>query len=304
LVGKLGNNGRTNLIVPRVKQGKEALFVSLDAFSVPDQIVGTISNSEFVASLQMDRAVFNKVNLATNFSGKYTVLIPHSGDATISPGGDGYGSVNVLATNGALSFSAVLGDGQPVTQAVQISKDGDWPLYAQFYPVRYVVINATNSSLHYTNVGYNGSLLGWISLSNHTPTGVVSWIKTGWTNKLYPDGFTNRIALLGSEYRPPAPGTPMVAISNGTFVLSGGNLEAALTNTVYLRTNNMLVVSNNSARLTVTLAPASGLIAGSFSNAATQALTPFKGAVLQQQNLGGGWFSGTNQTGSFRLQGN
>ena len=296
--GRFSDRGRTQAVVPRQKQGKEPLLVDLDAFSMDDEIIGTVNSSGFSASVLLEGAASIS---SSNPVGKYTAIALHAGDAGTAPGGEGYAAIGV-APNGKIAAVGAMGDGTTFSQGVPVSTQGHWPLYAQFYPTKYVVTNATNSSLCYTNIGYNGSALGWISFSNNAPSGVVNWIKTGWTNNFYPNGFTNECPLLGSAYLPPPPGTRMVAITNGLSLLADGNLDADLINSISVQPNNVVTVSNNAQRLTVRLSPASGLFAGSFFNAAIQKTASLRGAVLQQQAVAGGWQLGTNQSGSVQLQ--
>jgi hypothetical protein len=85
-------------------------------------------------------------------------------------------------------------------------------------------------------------------------------------------------------------------------VLEQGNLTAPLTNVVSLSTANKFTVAlPNVDKLALTLAPASGLIAGSFVHPDTLKKSSLKGVILQKQQIGGGFFLGTNQSGTISL---
>jgi len=98
--------------------------------------------------------------------------------------------------------------------------------------------------------------------------------------------------------------------SNGVVILEQGNLSAVLTNRVWLSVLNAFKTSvTNTASvtnsLTLTITPASGLLSGAFLSTNTvNTNAQIKGVVLQNQNIGRGYFLGTNQRGSLLLQGN
>jgi hypothetical protein len=173
---------------------------------------------------------------------------------------------------------------------VPVSKNGEWPWYASLY-------------------GGKGSVLSWVTLSTNAPpsgslTGELSWIKlTMPTPKLYTNGFTNQVPLIGSIYQPP--GTNRILMfTNAEVDFYGGNLSDPFTNLVALRANN--TVSNRTAiqPLTLTFTLPSGAFNGSATvlDGVRKRTLPFKGAVLQRQNYGAGFFLGTNQSGRVLLR--
>jgi len=258
------------------------------------KIAGTVGDGSWSSTVVMNHAVYSTTNLATNFMGNYTMLIP-GGDGVASPAGYGYGLVSVK-TNGAITLSGALPDNSKLSQGVPISKDGHWPLYIPLYATKYVATNLTNNSLVYTNPTFKGSLMGWVFMTNNAPTGTLNWIKTGWTN-FYPNGFTNQTDLIGSRYIIPADKKQVLSQTNGTITVSGGSLSSDLTKTVKLATKNMFVVSlPNTNQLKASITLATGTFQGSFliSNKAKV----FIGAVLQEQNFAGGFFVETNGTGT------
>ena len=304
--GRFAPDGKTNIIVPRLlKKGKPDLTVNLSV-EFGNQIVrGSVGASNWVSTILADRAVFNTTNLATNFSGKYTMLFPGSTNPTALPPGYGYGLITVF-TNGKVTFAGGMADGIIPKQAVAVSARGDWPLYAPLYPG---ISRVTNNAIITTNKDFKGSLIGWVKFTN-SPTremaGTLSWIKSGWTNAVYHDGFTNQFDLMGSLYVPPAKGTRALAITNGSVVLSDGNLVTPLTRNVFIQTNNAMTITPTTNTVRLALGAATGLLQGSFlhPNLTNTKPTLIKGAVLQQQNFGAGYFVGTNEGGLMMLQGN
>ena len=142
-----------------------------------DVIVGTVSNSTWVAAFYADRAVFDgRVNVCTN-AGRYTLILPGDPSSTNSPGGDSYGTVN-LSTSGRLTFSGFLADGHRVSQSATVSKDGRWPLFIPLYS------------------GY-GALYSWLLFNDSTNgaiSGTVAWEKPAlsWNGSILPGSRSRR----------------------------------------------------------------------------------------------------------------
>jgi hypothetical protein len=255
-----------------------------------DTISGTVSNNDgsWVAVLKGNRAVFKGSNPATAYAGHYTLVIPGSTNAAAAPGGDGYGVVNVV-NGGMISLAGNLGDGTVLSQSVPVSKNGEWPFYCPASTA-----TETNASV----------IMGWLSFSNGL-SGTVSWVKPPEVgDAYYPQGFSNETAILGSPYSKPGSGVGVIALNNGngSLLLSGGNLPEVLSNSVTLSTLNKFSAGTKyGLSLKVTLA--TGKLTGAFTNAASGNVgTPLTGVVLQAQNIGRGFFKGTNQTGSAQLR--
>jgi len=126
------------------------------------------------------------------------------------------------------------------------------------------------------------------------------WTKpAGVAGALYPTGFVSEVTTIGSRYQAPASGTRVLNFSNSVVRLEGGNLAAPLTHYVSLNElNKVTLLSAGTNKLAITLSTSSGLIGGSFINPQTLKKSVIKGAVLQRQNFGRGYFLGTNQSGS------
>jgi hypothetical protein len=141
--------------------GADASLVSM-GLDFPDHLAGTVSNGLWVADLRANRAVFNAVhNPASQFKGKYTLIIPGNPDASLSPGGDGYGAVTVDA-GGKVTWSGALADGNVLNESVALSGNGEWAFYAPLY-------------------GGKGSAWSWLTIDTNQPagpvTGLFSWLK-------------------------------------------------------------------------------------------------------------------------------
>ena len=136
----------------------------------------------------------------------------------------------------------------------------------------------------------------------------MSWVKTAGaaTNYFYPAGFTSVVELIGSPYHAPSNGVRMLNIVNGTVTYSDGNLSVPIAWSLTWASNNVITAGGaGTNKPTFTLTAKNGLIKGFFPHPQLgNAKTNFSGAVLQNLNYGAGFFPGTNQSGSFLLQGN
>jgi hypothetical protein len=252
-----------------------------------DNISGTIGNDQWSADLLAYRALFNAAtNPATQFAGKYTLIIPGSGVPNGSaPDGDSYAAVSV-GPAGFVTASGFLSDSNALTQSIPISQNGDWPLYQSRY-------------------GGKGSVWGWLTLDPNNPSyaisGNVSWIKQAVSGAAYyPAGFTNLSSVSGSVYSAPTT-NQVIALTNGIVVFDGGNLASAFTNDVVLTETNR-VINDSANALSFIINLTNGTFSGKVQVPGTHKTNSFKGALLQGQALGSGFFLGTNQSGRVSLQ--
>jgi hypothetical protein len=182
-----------------------------------------------------------------------------------------------------LRFKGVLADGTIANQATMISRSGRWPLFASLYRGK-------------------GVLLGWLSFTNEPDSDLrgtnVSWTKMpGAVGRLYTNGFALTGAVVGSEYAP----SPFNANwTSSSLEIASGNLTVGLTNPATIGSDNKLAITSID-KTTMAVRSLSGLLKGRFINPATGKNTALKGALLQKQELGAGFFPGTSESGSFLL---
>jgi hypothetical protein len=233
-------------------------------------ITGQLSDGTWTADLNAYRAS------ASAPAGKYTLLLPGRDDSAGGPGGDGFGTVSVDAL-GNISFSGTLGDGTKAAQKALVNANGQWPFY----------ISLSKG---------NGSILGWLTFSNQIISGPMEWFVLAQPKaKLYRAGFTNDIEAAGSSYQFTA-GVPVLNFTDGQVWLANGNL-AGFTNQISLGADSKVTNLSTSNALTLTVTTTTGLFKGSVVNPITGKAVAINGVVLQQQNFGGGFFLGTNQSG-------
>jgi hypothetical protein len=249
-------------------------------------VQGTVSDGIWTAALLGDLAVFNATSNPAPQAGSYTMIVEGAPDSTLSPSGDGIATVTVDSA-GLVSLTGTLADNRTISQKVRISKDGNWPLYVSLYSGK-------------------GSILSWITFSNLVSSsfsGNLNWIKTAAAGgAYYPGGFSNELSVVGSQYHAPAAGTRILDLTTGIVVLSGGNLDEPLTNSVTLSPDNIITVNPPATnQLKLTVDTLSGRFTGSFLHPQTQTVRSIKAIVLQQQNMVRGFLLGTNQCGRVEL---
>jgi hypothetical protein len=248
-------------------------------------VQGTVTDGSFVAILNGDQAVFNSAHKATNYQGRYTLVIPGVSDSTIGPFGTSYGTVTVDAS-GNIAFVGSLADGTSVSQSSGVSKDGNWPFYVPLYNGAGSVWG-TNYFTNQTIV--SAPTLSWINATNSAKTAV------------YRSGFTNQeAALIGSFYT--STNKPLLSLTNFHVTLESVNPPISITNQISWASNNTIAVprlAENTNGLTLTNAAATGTISGSFLNPtnARQRIN-FNGVLMQDRTNAAGYFLGPNQSGA------
>ena len=246
-------------------------------------MTGTISSTNWTAELVADPSVYSRTNPATQ-AGKYTLLIPAGTNASAQPSGHGFGAMTVSAL-GNVTLTGILGDGTTFTSASVVSTNaessqGQWPVYISLY-------------------GGKGSILGWLSFTNNGDiNGQVAWLKLPEaTAKFYAAGFTNSADVIGSPYHY-TNGLPVLGFTEGQLLLTGGNLTQDITNQIALDSNNETTAP---ATNKLSFKASSGLFKSSVINPETGRLITVNGIVLQNQNVGAGFFIGTTEIGSVLL---
>ena len=279
LAGSFDVSGRFSTNVGPASAPGGVLRVNLEVDRAAQEIVGTVSNTQWNATLTAEMA-------ATSLPpAEYTLLFAPSANAPANtPPGDGY----ALVTNhaGTVTFSGQLADGTAITPSAAESLNGDVPVYASLY-------------------GNTGLLLGWINLINleaAPPGHTLAWIKkASRATLLYTNGFANLLMEHGALWTNPPAKTPAMVLPKGLLVISNANLD--LTFNVSVSNNNALVklgaLPTNS--LTGSIAPGTGLLTLAFGNGNGKATTPGYVALLQNETNGGGFFLGTTNAGSISL---
>jgi hypothetical protein len=220
-----------------------------------------------------------KVNNANNPfpAARSTMVIEPAADAPVnSPGGWGYGLVNVTAS-GTITLQGNLADSSPIKQTVAVGPNGEWPLYVELYKNR-------------------GLLLGWMQLDDGVPSGRITWFKPARAPvalTTYRAGFTNIVHVRGSSYVPADPAFNPIGtldITDGSGLNLPLSLDAAIT-------SNSAIVSTppTTNLLSGSIMTSTGLMKLTFQPTGVGAVTKTAiGVVLQGQNTAYGAFIGNN----------
>jgi len=145
---------------------------------------------------------------------------------------------------------------------------------------------------------------GWVTFESTDSSdldGSVSWLKLrAFNTRLFKSGFVVDSTLVGSRYtRPPRGGTVLNA-STLNLVLQGGGLNEPITTQIGLGGGR--VTDLGGSKLVMSFSPSTGTFTGRLLDAQSFAPITFRGAVLQKQNSGSGFFLSTSQTGEVLLQ--
>ena len=269
--------------IPRKGLSPLSILLQLD-LSGSNTITGQVSDGIWTADLLANRAVYSRKAPAPQAGRKYTLAIAGSDDASLQPGGLGFGRASVNSL-GALTFSGELGDGTAVYQSSFVSGQGQWPLYLSLYSGK-------------------GVMLGWLTFTNEVDrdvTGQVNWMKAPQRSKLYAGGFAGEppLEVVGSVYAF-TNRVPLLGINQGEVILKSGNLWQSITNQIQFATNKIINLGPSN-RLSLAITASSGLFRGSVMPQAPGKPVPFSGILLQKPNAGYGHFLGTNQSGSVYL---
>jgi len=207
-------------------------------------------------------------------TGYYTAILPGNGNAAAAPGGDSYAMVTVSSL-GNLSATGALADGGTFSQVVPVSKEGQWPFYAA--------------------ASGGQTLIGWVSFIANELTGKINWIKSPGFGPYYTNGFNTNVVLVGDKYVVPTGQTSGLNFTNGTVILTGGNLVGSVSSLVN-EVGGVTWETADKKTLTLTIAPKTGGFTGQYEG------TAISGVVLPIEQVARGFFLGSNQSGEVLLQ--
>lgn len=263
------------------------------------QLTGTLTTASGTSVILADLAYFSKSNLATAYSGGYTMVIPPD---TNGPASAGYGYANVtVSTNGDITMVGKAADGSAISQSVPVAQDGSWPLFVPLYKTTTTVSNSAPVSK------YNGEMIGWVTFANNGfntkkgPSGNITWIKTAYTNSgLYASGFTNDVSLLSSPFKAPTTLAPKVLpeLVWGSIWFTDGSLTNDIGNWMFVSKSGAAYADDSSTTIAFSQ---TGGVSGKFSPDGTTKTISYSGIVLQNTTNAFGFFLGTNSVGSVQI---
>ncbi len=196
-----------------------------------------------------------------------------------------------LATNISqmIHMGGALSDGTKFTPMVEpINEANQFPVYASLY-------------------ANTGLALGMLSLdastNSDTPTGALLWFKPQQRTGLYSNAFSTTLVVDGSPWTNSATAMSSMA-GEYQLTFSGGGFPSDIANTVQLSSSGALTLAGPGADFTSgIIKPADGLLTLTFTNALNKRVIA-SGTFLQNANLGGGFFAGSTNSGTFLLRPN
>jgi len=279
--GQFNAGGRARQLVTRTGLAPVTVDLQLSLGTPVPDVSGTVSDGVWTASYLGDRSLWNSTN--NPYQGRYSIVLPGEiGDPNLPPG-HGYGAVQIDRA-GNIVLNGRSGDGQVLSQAVPVSPSGEWPLYAPLYTA-------------------SGSILSWLTFTNDVIApvrGLLSWIKYPSTaTGFYRAGFSNELAVIGSRYAG-STSNRVIRMDYGQVIATDGNLAGPVVNTVRLGPTSTITTSGADG-FKMTLNRTNGVFSGSFRVPGTTTTRSFYGSLLQNRDVGLGYFLGTNQSGGIRF---
>jgi len=288
--GALAFDGSGECFFKRTGTNPLIASVNLDLTNHTDRIEGVVSEQPtnavalWTSALALNRSAFGRTNPAPQ-AGRYTVCILPETNAPASPQGEGYATVSV-STKGVIVCAGSLADGTKFSHGAALGKSGDWPLYVALYHGKGSLLSAAIIDTNQTNGDIEG---------------LVRWFKQAQpTAKVSPGGFTNLTSLLGSRYLAPTATQSLLGMTNGSVEFSFDNVATQFANQIQL-TPQHTFVNQSANRLSLSVSKSTGRFSGAVVPPAGGKSISFAGALLQRQNLGGGYFLSTNRSGNVIL---
>jgi hypothetical protein len=251
-----------------------------------------VSGLKWTSTLRGTRLYFSS-KYPTSLAGKYTLALLNTNLAPDLPNGHSYGSV-VIRKDGSVTLSGRVADGTSISQSTGLSRLGQWPLH--------VSMNKESARL-----------VGWLKIQKQSGGNIrgtnLYWIKDPVAkDKLYPGGFKLALQGLGSTFTPITNNTGSVLTSSnwiaavyGGDLFDGNDIPTWITTRVWLRPPATFTAEASSENLKLSVSKSTGVIQGAFTDPANGRRATIGGVVLQQSNLGRGYFTSTNTAGAFAL---
>jgi len=287
LTGVLDANGGFAGEIKRPGHAPVSITLQLD--NADSYLSATIRVDGETLDVASARAVFSAKN-SSPATGRHTLVLPADTSQTdhwAYPCGYGYGLLKVNES-GKVRAIGQLGDGQPFSVGGVIGGDYRWAVYTRPYRER----------------GLLGGTLTFVapaSAATNQIDGVLTWQKPASSDKAYPAGFEGSTIVQGSRYTPPASGAAALDIDNWTLMLGANVFTDPITAFATLDARNRFILTGStSPKTSLTLAPATGLLAGRFGLDGVGSVA-FKGVLLLEQRVGRGTMSLPGRTGPFTL---
>jgi hypothetical protein len=284
----------TNQISRPVSQGgplilKMALLTDFLGGQPLSQVAGTVSGTDNGLLWVADLTAYHYDGGSSSqydISPVETMLIPpdaNNDPPNSSPGGYGYALITYGWGRGTATITGALADGSAFSQSASLPLPGSFPVYANLYANK-------------------GLLIGWINLDLKNTNGVnLTRIHPPRKSGMYPNGFTNVLEsqIPQSAWRDGWDGAPpQNTILSMTNLSIPGAFGVITTINVSTATPYKVIGSSVSG----TINPNTGLLTMTIGNGATKVTG--HGVILLNATNGGGYFLTKTNSQAFKLRRN
>ncbi len=217
-------------------------------------------------------------------NGKYTIQLP-APTATDTPKGTGFAYLEVKPW-GDVSIKGRFGDGSKFSTRSVLGGAGD------------VAAIDFWAAPKYTRVG---GTLAFGTGATPTLTGSLNWDRPPDSgSEFFPNGFSASVSASGSMYIPPDKGEHALGkTDNASVILRDGNLLVSITHNLDINSHDGVdILDQGPDDMSLKIDRKKGIFNGTFEHPQDGSRRKFQGALLQQQNIGRGVFTGQNQTGT------
>jgi len=219
---------------------------------------------------------------APDLAGTYALVFPPDSTQAGSPQGNGFASLTVTS-QGAARLMGYLADGTQFATAGTVSANSTIPVYV------------------FLKQG-NGYLAGDLLMQPTVSQGV------GGTLAWATESFTASLDTQGSMFRAPSRTRSILGLSggspNGKFIALGADLSGEQQDLITVQPAGVVIPANHADQLVVTINKSNGSFQGSFVPTGEAGVVRFRGALLQQQGFGAGYFIHNGLTGQVFIEGN
>ncbi len=252
---------------------------------------GTITDLTHNATVNGERTRVYTLNDPAPYAGYYTFCIRPPNQAG-APEGSGFGRVSV-DRYGHIVVGGIMAGGRPFSQATTLAEGGRWEMYARLSG----------------NAGLISGSMTFRDLSGSDFDGTITWLgpEEPFANEVvraYVNNFAVNAAVAGSAYRY-LPGNPVLNVDftapNAQLTFAGGAIDTSVSRSITISPRNLVSFEPRSPGDAMAISPGTGFFAGTFFANGTS-LARFRGAILQKQNIGVGYFNESGQVGNVTLR--
>jgi kumamolisin len=283
--GKFASDGSFTGTVARKNRTPLTLSLAVST-SDPASITGTIGDGNLSTTLAARRNEYNAKSNPCPYFGRYTVALQKNDSDATAPRGDGVARL-LVRTNGTVTLNGWLADGAVLSQGVIVVGTNQCPLYRSLY----------------TSRGYYAGAATFENLGATQLDGLLDWTRPALpASPRFSTGFSTRLTLAGNTFAIPQTGHTLMPTGTRSLTLEDGGLLSTIQKSISFTPPSTLKILDPALdKLTLRIAPTTGLLSGNFVHPITHQRAPLHGALRQAQDKAPGFFLSTDQAGAFEL---